>query len=440
MVQLREYQIKCVDVIHEKFKTQDRQLVQLPTGSGKTYIFLDYLSRHSKRSLIICPSVELVEQIKESSTHFFHKSQIFAKLKQKMKQADHIILTAASLNFESTYNFLIEQRFDTIIIDEAHRAQSDTYLKFLQRYRSVNHKFNLLGFTATPERHDKKPLLDLFGEITFDMNIFDLINQGHLCDMKAWRIETKQDLKSEVANGDFKPIELKKLNNDSRNQIILKTIQDKYEKKPTIVFCINIEHACLLSQALRNQGIKAQEIYGEMAFKERKRIIHDFKEGRIDVLTNCQLLTEGFDAPCIENIVIARPTRSKSLYCQMIGRGVRKYPGKEYCNMYELTDNNHKICTFNVAAGKDEDFVADYRPGITLTRHYKDLEDVNIESMIFKSTPISLFNNLLDEKYPSNQQLEYLDSKNINYFNPISFREAAFLIWKDKLKVKYGLN
>jgi ATP-dependent helicase IRC3 len=440
MVEFRDYQINCINTIHEKFKSTNRQLIQLPTGSGKTYVFLEYLSRHSKRSLIICPSVELVEQIKESSAHFFHKSQFFAKLRQKMKVSQHTVLTAASLNFESTYDFLCEQQFDTIIIDEAHRAQSDTYLKFLQRYKSRNPYFNLLGFTATPERHDKKPLLDLFGEITFDMAIFDLINQGHLCDMKAWRIETKQDLASEVLNGDFRAIELKKLNNDSRNQLILKTVVDKYEKKPTIIFCINIEHACLLAQTLRNEGIKAQEIYGEMPFKRRKEIIRDFKDGKIHVLTNCQLLTEGFDAPCIENIIIARPTRSKSLYCQMIGRGVRNYPGKEHCNLYELTDNNHKICTFNVAAGKDEDFVQDYRPGITLTRHHKDLEDVNIETTIFKETPISLFNHFLDDKSPSNKQLEYLDSKNIIYFNPISFREAAFLIWKDKLKVQYGFN
>lgn len=439
-MQLRDYQLDCIDTIVNTFKKNNRQLIQLPTGSGKTYIFLHYLSKYSKKALVICPTKELVEQIRESSTNFFHSSEVFAKLNKSGFEDKRVtILTTASLNHANTYEYLIQHNFDTIVIDEAHKAQCETYQKFLARYSSVNSNYNILGFTATPERMDGKPLLDIFGDMSFDMNLYDLIIQGHLCDIQAYRIETNQKINTQLNQGDFRLVELKKLNNESRNNVLCKVIEENYQKKPSIVFCIDIEHSDFLAGQLRKKGINSQSIHGRMSFYERKNIINKFKNREIDILTNCQLLTEGFDAPLIENIFIARPTRSKSLYFQMIGRGVRFSPGKEICTLYELTDNNHKICTFNVAAGKENDFIQPYPDKVRLTQLHKELEDVKIETIITKKEKIDLLENpYLEEDNAFEHQEEYLKKHEIRWMEPLSYLEAAFLIWKHKLKGFYG--
>ncbi len=446
MVIFRDYQEKCIQTIHNHFKENSKQLIQLPTGSGKTYIFLEYIKRHSKRALIIVPTIELLEQIKESSLNFFHHSQVYAKTGGRFKDSSqHIIVTAASLNYSSTQQWLGFQQFDTIIIDEAHRAFCPTYMNFLEVYDNYSNDFNLLGFTATPERLDNQPLLQIFDSLTFDMNILDLITEGHLTDIEATRHETGQKLPSYISNGDFRAIELRKLDNDNRNNIITKIVKEHCQGKQTIVFCLNIQHSESLAKKLREMGFNCEAIHGKLNHKERRRITSQYREGNIQIVTNCQLLTEGFDAPCTQSIIIARPTRSKSLYCQMIGRGLRTFNGKDVCHLHELTDNNHNICTFNVLAGGEPSNIKHYKPGIRLSEHAKtfkihDIED--IEFSITKSFNYDIFKVLIDslECQVLDNQMDKLNEFNIKYFEPLSYEEAAFLLWKNKKMREYGIN
>ena len=441
-MQLRDYQTECIETMKKHFETSNKQIIQMPTGAGKTVTFMKYLADNSKKSIIVVPTRELLEQVFESGLNFMHNSQIFAKENSLLYLKDHNILTASSLNYESTSKKLLDFQADIIIVDEAHRAQSDTYRNFISKYLLQYPKTKIAGFTATPERRDKLPLLDIFEKLTFQRNIYDLVKLGHLCDMESYRIKTGQKFDTRKINDvDFAPVALKNLDNDTRNELILKTYRENCENKKTLVFCVSVEHAERLAKSFKLAGYKAEAIHGDLFKGERKSIIDNFRKGRTNILFNCQLLTEGFDEPSIEALIIARPTKSKSLYCQMIGRGLRNYPGKEVCYLYELTDNVHNICTFNVAAEKDCEY--EYKNGIRLTHLKETLEGISLKDIHLVKEKINLYTNenaYLACETATDFQIKLLMRFGIRHMEPLSFLEASFLIWKHNFKEKYGKN
>lgn len=268
----RDYQKECIQIIEKVFKKRDRQLIQLPTGSGKTWIFSQYLERNSDRALIICPSKELKEQIIETAKQF-NITSISGNLKENKK--NHVITTQI-LAYESNLKTIHDRNYDHIIIDEAHHAQSKTYKNLLE---NVPYKFKLLGCTATPERLDKKNLLDIFDIISYQKTIYELISSGYLADVKSYRIKTGQNISKR--GYDFRAIELKLLDNDSRNKLLLKTYMENCKDKKTLIFCLNINHSINISNCLNNNNIKSAYIHGRLPLNERKKIIKKFKFGEI---------------------------------------------------------------------------------------------------------------------------------------------------------------
>lgn len=444
-MELRYYQKECIDILKKNVK---KQLIQLPTGSGKTIIFLKYLSENSKKSLIIVPTLDLQQQVYENSLLFYHKDEVFLKTCKRPITKDFkiFIFVANSLNFEETRNFLLNQELDHIIIDEAHRSLAPTYKKFLELYTEHNSNYKLIGFTATPERLDRKCLLSLFEIITYKKTIYDLVLEGYLCNLECYRILTKHDIKSDGKSRDFKQIEIRHLDNYSRNQLIYQTYFENCLNKKTLIFCLSVDHAEKIADYLRKEkGVKAHHIHGKQSISNRTEILKKFRSGEIQVITNCQLLTEGFDEPSIEAIIIARPTKSKSLYCQMIGRGTRLFPGKEICSIYELTDNSHKICTFNVAAdeNKDENFIRDYTNGISLTKLHKEISEISLSDYILEKKEINImsdFSSYLESKGLLPSQKKKLCEKSITFMEPINLLQASFMLFLENLKEKYGYN
>ncbi len=440
MIELRNYQTECI----EEIKKHDTQLIQLPTGSGKTIVFLKYLSENSEKALIVCPTIDLREQIYESALSFYSKHDICKRENNRFKDAKIYILVAMSLNNEIVREYLSSQKLEHIVIDEAHRSQSKTYYNFIEYYRRKNANFKLIGFTATPERLDKKPLLEIFKTITYKKNIYELINEGYLCNVKAYRIKTKEVIKSKGGVGDFQISEIRNLDNYSRNSLIYKTIEENCVGKKTLIFCLSIDHAEKIADYLKSEKkISAYHISGKQSESERKKILLDFKNGKIQILTNCQLLTEGFDEPSIECIIIARPTRSKALYCQMIGRGTRKFLGKKNCELYELTDNCHRICTFNVACDEDKDerFIRNYKDGVSLTDLHKEIEKISLKDFVLDKQEIPLisdFSQFLEQQGILVSQKKSLDELEIKPVGSLNLLQASFVLFKHKLRVKYG--
>ena len=447
-MKLRKYQVECLKTIEDTFKTRNNQLIQLPTGAGKTVVFLSYAAKNAKRTLVVCPTIDLIEQCREASSYFYHPSEVFAKFKNKrLVDAKLVIMAGASLDSEAFLDFSKKYPFDLLVFDEAHKAHCRTYSRFIGNYQRFFPDVKILGVTATPERSDGKPLLSLFGELSFDRNILDLINDGYLCDISSYRIKTKDKISLHNSTSfEFKVIVYKMLDNESRNRILLETFTKECKTKKTLIFCLSIAHSHKVADSIKALGISAAAIDGTMSFEQRRSLLSRFKTGELQVLTNCQLLTEGFDEPSIEAIIIARPTKSKSLYCQMIGRGVRKHPGKDICYLYELTDNAHKICTFNVAGGGDISDTSDYLPGTKLSEYKKHKEIISLADITIEKEKMDVFENartyssFLAEMKATPFQKQLLDTYKITYFEPISFLEAGFLIWLNNLKDSYGFN
>ena len=314
---LRDYQLDCLNTIEENFKNRKSQLIQLPTGAGKTLIFLSYIKQNSLKSLILCPTRDLITQVETMSSNLFNQCEKNITVK-----------TFHSINFQKSHDEIFSQNFDLIVIDEAHHSECKTIQRFLKTYRKAYKPCKILGVTATPERADEKSLLKTFDKLTFSKDIFWMIKNNYLCDIEAYRIKTNQTFNDSIQNSDFCPNFLKVLDNDSRNSLIYKTFVENCSNKKTIIFCININHCEKIAQFFQKNSIKSSAIHGGLTKNAREKILSDFRSGDIQVLTNCQLLTEGFDEPSIEAIIIAKPTRSKSLYSQMIGRGLRTFPKK----------------------------------------------------------------------------------------------------------------
>ena len=436
MIKLHDYQVECIETIHNHFKKSDKQIIQLPTGSGKTFIFLNFLKKYSKNGLIICPSLELQEQIYEWGCFFLGKDKVSKKFDKP--RYPYQIITNSSLNFESTRKFIEKNDFEFVVLDEAHRAQSPTFVNFIKKFKHKNYK--LLGVTATPERLDGKNLLNIFDKLTFSKNVLDMINKGYLADVIGTRITTNFDINKIHASTDFSQTELNSLNVLGRNEMIVKTFIEECKDKKTLIFCLNVQHAEYISREISKLGYNAAFIHGKMKYNKRQEILYDFKSGRIQVLTNCQLLTEGFDEPTIEALILARPTQSKSLYCQMIGRGLRKCKGKDFCYLYELTDNHHKICTFNVLAEKESQFQYAYEKGTKLTELVPIIQNINLDDILLEKSELNVFEyNFFPCTENQQNQLDELGYKN-EYNEDLDIFEAAFLIFKHNLRKKYGYD
>ena len=446
-MQLRNYQKDCVNTIIDKFSTINTQIVQLPTGAGKTVILWHYLKQSKEKAIIVAPTRELTEQIYDTGCIIVGEQHVMLKkssywCKNKYK---YLIMTAQGLTWLLKKND-IRDFFnpDILIFDEAHRSNAKRNKESIDFFKCSGKR--CLGLTATPERLDGKSLLDVYDELTYTCTLPDLINRGYLVDLSCYKIKTRHSLKDiKYQMGDIAPVTLKQLDVDSRNSLILDIYLNRCAGKQALVFCLNVDHSIKMAEQFNMHGLKAAAIYGAMPRKERQQIIKDFKSGKIKILCNCQLLTEGFDAPCIEVLILARPTKSKSLYCQQIGRGVRPYKDKEHCLVYDLTDELHNICTFNVLGNMAPEHDFEWNDGETIVgaskRYEKEKHKLSLESIRYEVEQLALYERTqLSEMPAMPHQLEILKKERIPYLEDISIEDAAYLIFKTKLLRKNGFD
>lgn len=253
-----------------------------------------------------------------------------------------------SLNIEiKFYNTVFQEKnsldksyYDYIVFDEAHHAQAANCKKTLQYFTP---KY-LIGLTATPERLDRKKLDEIFGEYESKLTLKEAIEKGVISNIRCYRLISNIDLSEVRYNGkDYNYADLEKtLIIDSRNELIVKTIKKYFSPKKDfykqgIVFCVNINHCKKLEKMLNEQGITTKAVYGSN--KSNDEIFEKYKNKEIQFLLSCQIISEGWDCPQTEVVVMARPTLSKVLYLQQIGRGVRNYPGKECLYVIDVVDN-----------------------------------------------------------------------------------------------------
>jgi superfamily II DNA or RNA helicase len=368
-IRLRDYQQECLAAILDRYKAgARRQLICLPTGTGKTVIFAQFPSffRMKRRMLILAHRAELLNQARDKllAANPALKVEVEQAGQCASQDSDVVVASVPTLGRRGTSRLtrLDPDRFSIVVIDEAHHATAETYRRIVEPLgllRSDSKKL-LVGFTATPKRSDGIGLDTVFDEIAFSRTIAEMMHAGYLAPVAGFRVETDIDLsRVRTSMGDFIVSQLSDaVNIESRNALVVKSFRELVPDRRTLVFCVDVPHALDLAEAFRHCGIKAAPVTGETPAEERGSILKAFSSGNLQVLTNCMVLTEGYDEPSVDGIILARPTKSALLYTQMIGRGTRPHPGKADVTVVDVVDNSskHRLVTLPSLFGLTENF------------------------------------------------------------------------------------
>jgi len=341
-VQLRPYQQEALDAMIAAEKAGiAKQLVVLPTGAGKTVLFAQIPSyrNNSLPMLVLAHRAELLIQAKSKIENVNNTLNVeIEQAENKAGYADVVVASVPTLGRSDSNRIekYPKDYFKTIIVDEAHHAAAQSYQKILEYFTPDF----LLGVTATPQRSDSVRLVDVFDEIVYYKSIEDLIKEGWLSPLVGYRVKTDTDISDvEITNGDYKQEQLAEaVDNFNRNTAIVRAFNDLASTKKTVVFAAGVDHARNLASSFAQNGTSVRVILGETPDDERRHTLSKFSSGQVQVIVNVGVLTEGFDEPSIEAIILAKPTRSTLLYTQIVGRGTRLHPGKQHCTIIDIAD------------------------------------------------------------------------------------------------------
>lgn len=364
---LRPYQQECLDaLVGYEMRGGKRSLVALPTGTGKTVIFsrLPELMARGKKTLVLAHREELLEQSLERVRGANPVLRIAIEQGERHAPitSDVTIASVQTLVRRLAATRFAPEDFGLIVLDEAHHATASTYRRILHHFgllpsfeglgaqgiKAVAREFVvpasapfLCGFTATPSRADGVGLEWVFDDIVFQRSIREMMEQRYLCPLRALRIESASDLTGvKSRGGDFDLEELSvRIDTEERNSLVLSAYLRHCAERQTLIFAATVQHGRGLAGVFRGAGIASATLFGSTPSEERRSIVSSFRAGTLPVLINVGVATEGFDVPGVAAIIMARPTRSQSLYTQMLGRGLRPKPDEGDLLVLDLVDN-----------------------------------------------------------------------------------------------------
>ena len=336
-LKLREHQKIALESLR-KMRTQHETIALLhhATGTGKTVTAVMDAKHTGMRTLFLAHTHELVEQAAKTFRKLWPKVTVGRYVDIVKQSNSHVVcgsIQSVALNLDK----FGASDFGYLIIDEAHHASADTYQKVLAYFEP---KFTL-GLTATPERADEKDILDIFKNTAHKLDIQTAVEIGELAPVRCIRIHTNIDLTKVRFNSvqyNIRDLE-NKIYVPERNRLIVDTWLQYVRDKRTIVFCASVKHAEQIAELFREVEISATAVSGGMRTSERNEFLTKFESGKIKVLCACDLLNEGWDCPQTEVLFMARPTMSKVLYTQQLGRGMRLAEGKESLMVFDFVDN-----------------------------------------------------------------------------------------------------
>ena len=344
--ELRPYQQQARDRIHAEWDAgHTRTLLVLPTGTGKTIVFASVAAdqvRAGDRVLILAHRGELLEQAAD-------KLQRSTGLVSAVEKAESTCLdswfrvvvgSVQTLQRTARLERFPHDYFGTIIIDEAHHAITDGYRRILDYFGDAK----VLGVTATPDRGDMRNLGEVFDSLAFEYKLTDAIKEGYLCKIMAQTIPLQLDITSvTMSGGDYAVADLGTALDPYLEQIAAEMAR-RCKSRKTVVFLPLIKTSQKFRDLLNTYGFRAAEVNGQS--EDRREVLADFDAGKYNVLCNSMLLTEGWDCPSVDCVVVLRPTKVRSLYSQMVGRGTRLSPGKTDLLLLDflwMTDK-HELC------------------------------------------------------------------------------------------------
>ena len=348
MVELRPYQEEAKQSIFGEWeKGILKTLLVLPTGCGKTIVFAKIAEecvKSGERVLILAHRGELLEQAAEKIFKTTGLGSAVEKAEESCLGSWFRVAVGSvqSLMREKRLSRFPENYFGTIIIDEAHHSISESYQKVMKHFPEAK----VLGVTATPDRGDMKNLGEYFESLAYEYTMPKAIKEGYLAPIKALTVPLKMDLSGVgVQAGDFKSGDIASALDPYLHQIAGEMTKYCGDRK-TVVFLPLVKTSQKFRDILNDSGFSAAEVNGNSL--DRAEILRDFEAGKYNVLCNSMLLTEGWDCPSVDCIVVLRPTKVRSLYCQMVGRGTRLSPetGKEHLLLLDFLwhTERHELC------------------------------------------------------------------------------------------------
>ena len=345
-MELRPYQIESKDAVLSEWQDgRRRTLLVLPTGTGKTIVFCAIIQAcvaQGERVLVLAHRGELLEQAAD-------KLQKSTGLMCAVEKAEDtslgswfrvVVGSVQTLCRPQRLERFAPDHFGAIIIDEAHHCLADSYQRVLEHFDGAK----VLGVTATPDRSDMRNLGQYFDSLAYEYTLPRAIREGYLSPIKALTVPLRLDISQVgISAGDYKASDLGDALEPYLEQIAY-NMQNYCAGRRTVVFLPLVATSQKFVEILRQHGFRATEIHGES--EDRAEVLQDFADGHYDVLCNSMLLTEGWDCPGVDCVIVLRPTKSRSLYCQMVGRGTRLAPGKEYLLLLDFLwhTERHELC------------------------------------------------------------------------------------------------
>jgi superfamily II DNA or RNA helicase len=344
---LRPYQRKAVDSIFQHLTDHRSTAVSVPTGGGKTIMFCEVARQLDRRTLILAHREELLSQAAAKLVD----TGIHAAIEQAGARASltdtYVVASVQSLQGDRLRRFPSDH-FGLIVIDECHHSPAQSYRNIIEHFTNAS----VLGVSATFQRLDELGYEGIFDSIAYETSIKQLVEDGYLAPIMAKTLPVMIDLRRvrRVA-GDFNQAQLAEAVGEELERAADAVLENIGERR-TLAFLPSINHSQVFAQLCIDRGISADYVTGSCADREQK--VSRFLAGEIQLLTNCALLTEGFDCPACDCIVMLRPTQSEALYCQMVGRGTRIHPGKQNLLLLDFLwlTKGHDLCKPACLLGK----------------------------------------------------------------------------------------
>lgn len=336
-IELRDYQQEAIDNL--KRMREDGKTIALlhhATGVGKTITAATDAKAVDGRTLFLVNALKLASQAKDTFAKVWPEATL-GEYTGSQKDVSQTVIFATVQSISKDLAKFSPTDFDYLIVDECHHAAANTYQKIFTYF----HPKFILGLTATPERSDGEDMLELFQNVTHKMDLKTAVERGILVPIRCVRVKTNIDLTDVRINGiKYNSQDLEsKLFIPERNQLIVDTYLKYVNGKKTVIFCASVDHAAEIAKLLRDNGVKAEAVSGRDRVEIRNKILKDYETESTNVLCACDLLNEGWDSPHTKVLFMARPTMSKTIYMQQLGRGIRRCPGKDDLLVIDFVDN-----------------------------------------------------------------------------------------------------
>ena len=358
----RPYQAEAIRALISAWQGANNRLaVVLPTGAGKTVVFANLISEllaqlGGRRALVIAHREELIEQAAAKIRAVRPDLLVGVVKAERDEHQDADVIVASIQTLAVARRREAIENIGVVIVDECHHAAAPSYMTVLEHFGAWR-GLPVAGFTATMTRADGG-LADVWQEVVFTLDILEMIEDGYLCDVRGKRVVVEGlDLDAvRTRAGDLQDGQLGQALEDSdAGPVVAKAYREHAADRPGVIFTPTVATAQAMAEAFTAGGIPAAAVWGDMSRDDRAATLDAYRRGDVQVLANCMVLTEGFDAPWTSCAVIARPTKSAGLYCQMAGRALRLHPGKRDALILDVmgASTRHKLASIVDLTGRE---------------------------------------------------------------------------------------